>query len=159
MPICLPTIQPKGEYHYSHVNPATRSVLIKTPDTNLNMSDWGLFPMQRDGVEVVFVGMEFRLNSPFVYVGRYNGRCYLANGFHRTYGAAKAGATHVPCLFREAQTPAEIGIGSGIPLSRLEADNPPTVGHYVLDRAFPVQLRSLSRILHVSWSQYTMADE
>ena len=109
LPICLPLIEPLGEFKLSQVNQTTKSLLVKSADLNLNMRQWGLFPLQLNGAQIYFAGMYFQPRSPFMYVAKFNGRCYLANGYHRAYGLAKAGATHVPCLFREAHTHEEIG--------------------------------------------------
>ncbi len=162
LPVALPLVQPRWQFILSPITPGSQSVIIKSRDLNFQMTNWGVFPIDFGGAETHFAGMGMRSGSPFVYVARFNGRCYLANGFHRAYGLRKAGATHVPCVFRDAATADEIGIradGSTFPLQRLEADNPPTVGHYARDRAQPVTLRTLSRFLHVSWSQYVLPED
>lgn len=159
--VCLPVRQPQGEFKLTPVTNSTRSLLIKSADLNLNMKTWGLFPINYQGADSYFAGMIFQPRSPFVYVGRLNGRCYLANGYHRAYGLAKAGVTHVPCIFRDASSPEEIGIignGATFALNRLEAADPPTLAHFAQDRAWPVRLRMQKRYMHVSWSEYTLPE-
>ena len=162
MPVCLPTAEPHVDVAMTPIMRGTQSVMIKTRELATTQIDAGVFPLQANGAQIQFVGMLFRYGSPFVYVARYNGRCFLANGYHRASGLSRAGATHMPCIFRDATTPEEMGVktdGSTLSIQRLEADNPPAVGHFTQGRALEVQLRMASRIFHASWSEYTMADE
>src|SRR5208282_2577442 len=109
---------------------------------------------------ISIAGIQFHSSMPFVHVVRYNGRCYLHNGFHRTVGVRKAGATHVPCILRDVNTISEVGIdGDTFPVHLMESANPPTVGHFTQNRAWSVTLRNYSRILHVSWAEYMVPDE
>ncbi len=163
MPVCLPTSEPKGEFIQTPVVPGSQSVVIKTRNLNWRVHNAGIFNLNLGpSTTTNIAGLEFRLSSPFVYVGRYNGKCYLANGFHRAVGTRLAGATHVPCVFRELSDPSEIGIGTGggtFSLDLLESSNPPTVGHFTQGRALPLNLRAVSRIIHVSWSDNVLPDE
>lgn len=97
-----------------------------------------------------------------MHVTDFNGRHYLHNGFHRAYSVRKAGATHVPCLIRDVTDPAAAGIrddGGTFSQLLMESADPPTMEHYTQDRAFPVQLRDVSRIIHLSWSEYALFEE
>lgn len=114
------------------------------------------------GIAGDFMGLQFGNALPFAHVVRLNGRCYLHNGFHRAYGVRKAGATHMPCLFRDVPDATTAGIKTGgetFPLALLESTNPPAVGHFTQDRAHSVRMRAHSRILHVSWAEYVVWDE
>jgi hypothetical protein len=107
-----------------------------------------------------FIGLQVGVGAPFVHVVRYNGRCYLYNGFHRVVGLGKLGATHVPCVFRDVQQPDQIGIKQGtFQLPLLESADPPTIAHYVEDRAYEVELKAFTRTLHVSWADYVTTTE
>lgn len=149
--ICLPS-KPQAEAFHTLMTP--QSLLLKTKSMNVKLGAGGVFHNS-------ILGVAFGASSPHVRVVRYNGRCYMQNGFHRAVGLAMAGATHLPCLLRDIDDPAGIGISSGATFSlpQLESDNPPTLGHFIHGRAHKVALRSLSRILHVSWSEYTAPDE
>jgi len=108
------------------------------------------------------IGLHFAFALPFAHVVRFNGRHYLINGFHRAYGAALAGATEIPCVFREVASHLEAGIrddGATFPLSVLESNNPPTLNHFVGGHAHPVQLKPMNRVLHISWAEYLVPDE
>lgn len=108
------------------------------------------------------LGLAFAFSLPFVHVVRLNGRCYLHNGFHRVYGAAMAGAQKVPCVFRDVPNAEAAGIrsdGATFDLALLESDNPPTLHHFASGQAYPTQLKLMSRVIHVSWSDYVVPEE
>ncbi len=149
--VCLPlTPQPENV----QISQTSQSVIIKSRGLNLNVFAQGLAHN--------FAGLNFGFSLPLVHVVRHNQRCYLHNGFHRAYGARKAGATHVPCILRDVQDHQSVGIkadGSTFAATLLESSNPPTLAHYTQGRAHSAQMRSLSRVLHVSWAEYILPDE
>lgn len=152
LPICLP-ISPIPENFQAWPN--EQSVLMKSQGLNLVSFEKGV-------IQASFLGMRFGPALPFLHVVRHNGRCYLHNGFHRAVGARQAGATHVPCILRDVPDHASVGIrtdGGTFDVPLLESNNPPTLGHFTQGRAYPVQIRSLSRWLHVSWSEYVIPNE
>ena len=161
LPVCLQINESPLDFTHSIVDNQSKSVIVMTRNTNLNMREWGLFGIRTPaGTDSRVAGAQILMNFPFVHVVRFNGRCYLHNGFHRVYGARIAGATHVPCILRDIGNAAEIGLGPNtFQLPLLEGANPPTVGHFTLGRAHNVRLRAASRIIHVSWAEYTMPIE
>jgi|SRR5271155_245677 len=168
LPICLPQTQPKPQdigpaidASPNHKDIPPQSVTIKVRNLSMQRMHGGIFTLNQNGYESWVVGMQIHVTLPFVHVVRFNGRCYLHNGFHRSYGARMAGATHIPCLFRDVATPEEVGIieGQTFSVPILESANPPTIGHFTQGRAYDVELRALSRVMHVSWSQSVMVDE
>lgn len=149
---CLPLVPPSDTFSVTH---APNSMLITSKSLNLQGLAYGM-------VAQGFAGLVFGPSVPFAHVTRYNGRCYLHNGFHRAYGAKLAGATHIPCVLRDVLTPEEAGIrtdGGTFGLSVLESANPPTMAHFTRGSAEDVQLRVFTRSLHVSWAQYSVAEE
>ncbi len=109
-----------------------------------------------------FAGISYGPSSNLIHVARFEGRCYLTNGHHRAYGLRKAGATHIPCVFFEATDFSQLGPTRGaVTFARdvLESDHPPTCGHFVHDRAYPLQLRTLTRVISVSWSEYAFLED
>jgi hypothetical protein len=150
LPICLPQQQvPVSFQSWQQPN----SVILRSLGTNLRTMERGVFNAQ-------FMGISFGPALPFVHVVRHAGRCYLHNGYHRTYGLRAAGATHVPCIFRDVADPAAIGLNQGtFQLPLLTSNNPPTLAHFSQGRARNVQLRSVSRVLHVSWADYVLPNE
>jgi hypothetical protein len=133
--------------------PGQASVILKARSLNVRAFNRGVFNGE-------FMGISFGVSLPYVQVVRYNNRCYLHNGFHRAYGARMAGATHVPCVFRDVASAPEVGIHSGtFPITLLESNDPPTVAHFTQNRSHAVRLRAHSRFLHVSWAEYVIPDE
>jgi hypothetical protein len=115
--------------------------VIKTKNSNVRIVAQGLF--QADNK----VGIQFGLALPHVHVVRWQGLCYLHNGFHRALGCRAAGATHMPCLFRDVATAEEVGLGPGkFPAALLQSANPPTVG-------------AMTKIMVVNWAEHVMPDE
>lgn len=130
--------------------------LLTANSLNLRIVDAGYF--QADNK----IGVQFATSVPLAQVIRFNGRCYLTDGLHRTLGARRKGATHIPCLFRDAQSPTPLKLRndrSTFTLPLLESADAPTVGHYSQGRAYEVQLKRFKRLVHVTWSEYAIADE
>jgi hypothetical protein len=154
LPICLPLVQPPMGNIFPSVHPT--SAVIRAENLNVRTLVSGL--LNNDGV----LGIQIGPSLPFVTVLKYKKRCYLTNGFHRTYGIRRRGASHAVCIFKETSNAAEVGIrndGSTFGSVLLESSDPPTVGHYTSGRAWNVMLRKASKIIQVSWSEHTLPDE
>jgi hypothetical protein len=156
--VCLPTSavnEPVQQIRQDN------SALIKSRSLNMQMGPRGIFA-DPAGHGPNAMGFQIFMPLPLAHVVRLNGRCYLHNGFHRALGLRGAGVTHIPCLFREVPDAAAAGIRvpeASFQLQLLESSNPPTLAHYTRGSAWPVKLRSASRILHVTWSDYIVYDE
>lgn len=167
LPICLPSVQPSMPPNtiITPITDTSNSVIIKTRDLNMQADRHGVFAMNAQGHQSWVAGKLLQMALPFTHVVKFNDRYYLHNGFHRALGIAKSGASHMPCLVREVATAEEAGIKiegpelQTFPQRILESLNPPTVGHFVQDRAHEVALRSVSRIITISWSQTILPDE
>lgn len=149
---CLPLV-PTNEN--LNLNQMPQSMLIRGKNLNLRTVQTGM-------VGPNAIGLTFGFSSPFAHVVRFNGRCYLHNGFHRTYGAALAGATEIPCVFRDVLDPAAAGIiggGATFDLPLLESDNPPTIHHFASGQAYPIQVKIMSRVISVSWADYVVPED
>jgi len=127
------------------------SLTLQSKTLNLRFFESGYAD---DGDGRTVFGPALGAASPLVQVLQHNGRCYLANGFHRVYGARRRGATHVPCIFAETKDFARTGAAQPgvLPLSLLEARNAPTLGHFANGRATEVTLRRFGRVVTVSWT-------
>lgn len=160
--LCLPTTLPQGRFPTSRIDPNSKSVIITTPNHNLRSLAHGVFDVNMDGVLTKIGGVRFQENLPFVHVVRYEGKCFLYNGYHRVLGIRAAGATHIPCLFRDVGSYPEAGVqedGTTFGAQMFKEANAPTVGHFTQGRAYEVNLRRFSRIIHVSWAEYSMPAE
>ena len=155
MSVCLPTaITPEP----LQVHPLAQSVLIKARCLNVQVTAQGWFQQLSPNMAGISVGVSL----PLVHVVRLHGRCYLHNGYHRAVGALRAGASHVPCVFRDVADPQSAGIkqdGTTFSSALLSGPNAPTVGHMSVQRAEAVTLRAHSRVMHVSWADYVTYDE
>jgi hypothetical protein len=151
---CLRTTAPNDNIHSSRQG---QSIIIKS--RSLNLVTFAEGPLQ---AAMPTVGVQFWWGLPLVHVVRFGGRCYLHNGYHRACGLLNAGATHMPCIFRDVATAEEAGIrtdGGTFSLATLSSANPPTVGHFTNERALAVRLRRAIRVIQISWSQHAMFDE
>jgi hypothetical protein len=152
--LCLPRVPPTPEI--LHIKGAS-SMLVTTRNLSLKVVQEGRHEIGTETGYKLLVGIELSLPVPLLHVVRFEGRCYLHNGFHRAYGARLAGFKHAPCIFRDVDYPEDIGIGNDtFQLGQLRSANPPTVAHFTQGRAYDVRLRSLTRVLQVSWSEYTI---
>lgn len=155
MSVCLPQAISNDPIHASGQG---QSIVIKSRSLNLLVLAEG--PLQIPHVPDV-IGIHFGWTLPFVHVVRFNGRCYLHNGYHRAVGLRRHGATEIPCILREVNDPQTVGIQppTTFDLQLLESASPPTLAHFADNVAHPVRLRASMRIIQINWSQHVMFDE
>ena len=123
------------------------SALIRSRNLNVVPT----FSMPHPGVFVLQVGSSL----PFAHVVRYNGRCYLHNGYHRAFAALQSGATVIPCVFRDVAAEAELGLNPGtFDIALLESANPPTLHHFASGQAHDVELVIKTRTIHLSLTDW-----
>lgn len=136
------------------------SLLLASPSLNLRAFSFGqvgVDPAQNLLAYGLVVGPAF----PLLQVIRFDGRCYLRNGYHRIYGLKKKGALRVPCLFFEATDYKQVGAPGGratFDKSLLDSANPPTCAHLIDARGYPVHLRNQTRAIHLTWSDHVLAE-
>jgi hypothetical protein len=163
MPIFLPQSPPQANLRVSGTG---QSMLIAADTLNIRMTAQGLFnPPPAAGQPPPppnMAGVAFGVALPFVHVVRFNGRCYLTNGFHRALGARTRGAGRMPCFFREVNTAEEVGIrtdGATFTVDLLESANPPTLAHFTKGRAHALPLRQVMRVIQINWSEHALPME
>ncbi|MGO4394910.1 hypothetical protein AB4Z46_26500 [Variovorax sp. M-6] len=152
MDACLPLSPPSDSYQ---VVKAANSVLFSARSLNWRSVAAGLLEQDLAGV---IIG----LTLPLAHVVEYRGRYFLHNGFHRALGAASAGATHIPCFVRSVSSAEAVGISDSsgtFSEELLFSENPPTLAHYIEDRAHDVCLRIFTRSIHISWAEYAVPFE
>lgn len=155
LPLCIP-LTPSAPPFVIAGDP-NHGLVIKTPSSDLRIVLKGQMP---NAVNVF--GIQIGWAPPFVQILRCNGRCYLTNGFHRTFGLRRRGLLRVPCLFRDVADFNEIGAPGGeasFDRPLLESADPPTFGHFANERAYDVKLRKASRVIHMNWSDYFVPEE
>lgn len=148
--VCLPLEAPQEKIT---IQRQANSVLVQARSLNLRLLDAGAF-------ENRFAGITFGAGLAFVQVVRHNENYYLWNGFHRCVGLRLAGATHVPCIVRDLIDVSLLSIlENSFKLALLESSNPPTLAHFTSGRAHSVQLKVVTRMLHVSWTEWAVSSE
>lgn len=156
LPRCLPQQLDPITFNYRMVPmPGGGQLFIQSEDLNLvAILDEAGYLGGDGGRHYQFGGVPFGPASPFVQVVRFDGRCFLRNGFHRCYQLAARGMTHVPCILLESPVFEAIGArGQGATFDRdqLLSANPPTCGHFADGRAYDLELRRAARVVRVSW--------
>ena len=153
--VCLPLTLSSDQAQVSRIGQA---IVIKSRSLNLRMIAEGPIQMPPNSPDTI--GVQVAWTLPLVHVVRFNGRCYLHNGYHRACGLRRAGATEMPCIFRNVADAVSVGIQppGTFDLQLLESANPPTMAHF-RRRAMKVALRATSRVIQINWSEHTMTDE
>jgi hypothetical protein len=157
LPVFLPTA-PEGIPFQGQ--PQANSIILASRSANLRILSHGQIGIDPN-MGVLLFGVAVGPSGPWVHVVNFEGRTYLRNGFHRVYGAKRAGATHIPCIVVNAPNWEYVGArGQGATFERglLELDNPPTLAHYAEGRAWPVQLRRSTRLIEISWAEYVLPE-
>ena len=148
--ICLP-IAPVQEN--LNISTAPGSLLVKSKGLNFHALGEGFLHNQ-------FLGFQVGVSVPLSHVVRFNGQCFLHNGFHRALALRARGATHMPCVFRDVASFAEVAPqGTVFQPPLFQSANPPTVAHFTQGRALTIQLKTFSRTLHISWAQYITTED
>jgi hypothetical protein len=160
---CLPQTLESVDYQVAvgpYLPPAPTSFAIRTKNSNLRVLQWGHRLHYKEGPEHTIGGVAFGTATPLLQVMRFNGRCYLKNGFHRMYGLRKAGATHMPCLFIEGPAWDKVGaaMAGGFDQSLLESPKSPTCAHFTEGRAYELSMRDVYRVITVTWQESWMSE-
>lgn len=92
-----------------------------------------------------------------VVVAHYQGRYFLASGYHRVYRLMKAGVSHVPCAVREARSLAQLGAPGKPVFSEplLMAPRPPLFTDFADEQmGVIVPLRPVQKIVRIRPDEY-----
>jgi hypothetical protein len=155
LPICLP--EHLEEIPYDVMEAGNGKLRVRAESLNLRPCLQGdISTLLADNPnKIKAAGIAFGPAAPFFQVVRFRGKSYIKNGVHRAYGLGKSGATHVPCLFLEARDYRQVAVQPRLEIFQqdlLESANPPTIGHFVQDRAYAVTLRRGFMNISVRWS-------
>ena len=162
MRICLPQTRPKPLEPPAVILKQQHSMTIKVRKWHLEALMPTLTSAGSNGYEHTTAGVDLHWSLPFVHVVRLGGRYYLRNGYHRTFSAARRGATHIPCFVSNGDDTEIRSEGINwllMPRHVLDSSNPPTLGHFLNGRAHEIMLRATSLTVHVTWSLCLMPDE
>jgi len=76
-------------------------------------------------------GFVVAVSTSFMNVGRYRGRYFLRDGYHRAYGFLARGIRRVPIILREYNTFEEMGLAPGLPPhDSYLGERPPVLADY-----------------------------
>jgi len=157
--LCLPTdvkeIQP-GAGCDANIDPKNSEERgrVTFESDNLNMRILAGGNVGMDGAKIFWAGIGFGEATRLVQVARLAGRCYLKNGYHRSYRMRAEGVTHLPCIFQDVNGIAETGVRSdGTTFNRkfMQSTNPPVCAHY--GKGYALSVRSPKRSIELTWSQ------
>jgi hypothetical protein len=150
LPICLPGRIPAEPFE---VLKQHNALVIKARNLNLHFDQ----PLIGEHAATLCI----RPAPPFVTVIARGENFYLWDGYHRAYALAGLGATHIPCMLRQSLRDDLLDpiLERYFPASLLRSANPPTLGHFTHHLAHQVRLKSMSRVLHVSWAEWTLAED
>jgi hypothetical protein len=152
LPICLPL---DVEDIQASVSSSGSSMAIESHSMNLKFSPTLQELTVANPRRIRTVGLQFFPSCPFIQVVRFRGRSYLKNGYHRAYGLGKAGVESMPCIYLEGATNFnQVGLikDRTFPSEVLESERPPTVGHFVQDRAYEVTMYEPKQVMSISTS-------
>jgi hypothetical protein len=156
LPHCLPQTLESIEYQVAF---GPNGFAIRSRNSNLRVLRWGPKLHYDDVPQLTLGGVGFGTTSPLIQVVRFNGRCYLKNGYHRAYGLRGAGATHLPCLFLEGASWDKVGAApGGFDQALLESPNPPTCAHFTQGRAYQLSMRDIYRVINLTWQESWMIE-
>ena len=152
--VCLPLSPQSLPWEFSEPQ-SPNSWTIRTPSFNLRAIGGGLFTLPNGES---YFGVKVAGASPFVWVIQFEGRSYLNNGYHRGFSLGKVGAKYMPCIFQEVQSLNGI-TNPNFPIEVLQSENPPTLGHYVYGRAYPINLRNYRRYMQTTYAEHLFYED
>ena len=155
---CLP-LQLDGEQPIVSMRPNVVQITLRDMYCRLL---GGLQHVANPRDQISMTGVFCASSSNLAQVVRCNDRTYLKNGVHRAYALRSAGATHMPCLYLETSDWSAVGaVGGSSTFDRdlLESANPPTCAHFSQGRAMNVTLRTMTRIVEVTWSDRIVSED
>lgn len=88
---------------FSSMNPNLRVGSHMVTDIDVPITPGG--PARKEK----FIGYSINFGARFVQVAEYNGRWFVRDGYHRTYGLLRRGIHRVPCVFFKARSFQELG--------------------------------------------------
>jgi hypothetical protein len=107
-----------------------------------------------------FLGYSISFGTQFIQVADYNGRCFVRDGYHRTYGLLRRGIDCVPCVFIKARSFEELGAAPTgfFPYETLFGERPPFLTDF-LDDAVSISAKqpALRKVVRISAEEFLIA--
>ncbi len=106
-----------------------------------------------------FVGYSINFGSQFVQVAEYNGRWFVRDGYHRTYGLLKRGVDRIPCIFIRARSFEELGAAAPgfFSYEILFGERPPLLTDF-LDDAVSISAKqaAIRKVVRISAEEFVI---
>jgi hypothetical protein len=135
--LCLPS-EPETAQVSFNLDPDRRGVTLVSANPNLRLTGLGRQP------GAVVIG--FGLPAGHLNVGRYQGRYYLRNGYHRVAGLIRAGVTTLPAVVTEAESFQHMALGNGTFTEEITGwSAPPLLGDFWDDTVSLDSFRAIQR--------------
>lgn len=121
---------------------------------NFQIGGLGFEPLQGDQPARIVIPVVMRGN--WVQVREFEGRYFLANGYHRTWALYARGERFVPAVVTQAHTVEEIGAGPGFfPPALLLSERPPLFRHFFDAVLAPeLDLKSMLKVIRVTGQEF-----
>ncbi len=107
-----------------------------------------------------FIGYSINFGSQFVQVAQYNGRWFVRDGYHRTYGLLRHGLERIPCIFLIARSFEELGAAAPgfFPYETLFSERPPFLTDF-LDEAVSISAKqtAIRKVIRISAEEFVVA--
>lgn len=104
-----------------------------------------------------FVGYSINFGARFLQVAEYNGRWFIRDGYHRTFGLLRRGISRVPCVFIRARTFQELGAANASFFSYevLFGERPPFLRDFLDDTvAVSTNQRAHRKVVRISAEEF-----
>jgi len=106
-----------------------------------------------------FYGFAIGFGLPFVQVVEYQGRWFIRDGYHRTFGLLRKGAERIPCLFIRAHDAQQFGGTAPLHIrgETLFGAHPPFLKDFLDDEVSASAVRPLTgKVLRIAASEFNI---
>jgi hypothetical protein len=142
-----------------------RGVTLSSLNPNLRVGGQLAFDMEvpvvagtaRRKEKVVGFTINFGVN--FVQIAEYEGRWFVRDGYHRTYGLLRRGIHNIPCVFIRARSLQELGAAQPgfFPYQVLFGERPPFLTDFLDDTtSVSVTQRATRKVVRISAEEFVV---
>ena len=149
---------PTPNYHMNF-DPGRNAWLLSSPDPNLQITTRFTGPGPPSLPHVRVYGFHVAMSRSVMEVGRYEGRWYLRDGYHRGLALIRRGVRWVPSLVREFTELERLLPGGMLPPPVFLGPRPPLLTSYLDDAvAADVQVRPQRKLILVQATELRLDD-
>ncbi len=136
---------------FSSLNPNLRVGGQMIADVDVAMAPGGPARKQK------FVGYSINFGARFVQVAEYNGRWFVRDGYHRTFGLMRRDMHRIPCIFIKARSFEELGAAAPgfFSYEVLFGDRPPFLRDFLDDSlAISTNQKAHRKVVRISAEEF-----